>query len=244
MLTGRSSSPSLSFFGPNYNVTSSPSITPSGSPNVSSSLPPWDLSSSSNTPTQQSSKNWTTFSSNFSSGFDTPELNPSPIPSNKPQQNKSIDLGMINESDLFDKKPKDETSRLNKTVPAMPILVPPLGPAHPTGSLLQPPPGRMSSGPRRRGTGGDSPNLSSTRGSFAPSVGDAHSGNRHPSTSSLDKPLGPVSPLMTTQRPRVGSSSTPVIVRPVTPKTGVAIPFAIAFQEYCHAIYKGSDLSK
>ena len=235
--------------GPNYNITlppiplvaSSPTVVPTDGSGLSASLPPWDLSGSSDTPTAQTTQTWATFSSDFSGGFSTPE----PMKSSPQLQNKSIDLGMIGGSGSNEEH-KDENSKLNKTVPAMPTLAPPPSNPNLTGSLLLPPPGKSLGGPRRRGTG-DSAQVS-TRGSSVSSLGDLHSVKsiqRPPSTSSLDKQPSSASPLTNTQRPRTTSTSSPALGRsPALIKGGVAVPFAVAFQEHCHAIYKGTDHSK
>ena len=245
--------------GPSYDITFPPVITPSPVPNPldpsllsTASLPPWDMSlSDSATPTPQSSQNWATFSSDFSSNFNGPEedkTNAQPT-----AQNKSIDLGVIGGSG-FDNETKDNTSKLSKTVPLAsvltpphsnpnPILAPPPSNPNPTGSLLLPPPGKTSSGPRRRGTGDSPSNPRST--SVSSLGGESHSlkpMGRPPSTSSLDRQ--PISPLINSQqRLSRSTTSSPVTTRSNIPG-GAVTPFAVAFQEHCHAIYKGTDYSK
>ncbi len=259
-------SPLATTSGPNYDITLPPIISPSPQDPTPLSIAPllpvqpsWNLSTSNaDLPIPQSSHNWATFSSDFSSDLSGTEnkTNTQQQQHHHQQQqpaNKSIDLGLFGGSG-FGNETKEDTSKLNKTAPIAPIapiipITPIIAPipsnSNPAVSLLLPPPGKGSVGPRRRGTGDNASNGRST--SMTSVGGDSLSiKQRPPSTSSLDRHSSPVSPLITTQRVIRSNTSSPNIIRADVPANqgGVVIPFAVAFQEHCHAIFKGTDISK
>ena len=234
-----------------------PTLAPNQSlPSFPTTGTPWEASFDASLPPPVSSSSWATFVTPEKTLDGQSVLSPILTPSDKSSEDEGIKINLSDTSSLDNGVRQSSPQVGSRTSSPLP------------NSLLPPPPGST----RRRGFEGgghksepSSPNLpirgispvQSQKEQVMTNPTQRRSLNQRPASAT---PLTSPSPLATTTHQsavqNISSSSlntsltsgpvkqTSLTSGPVKQTSGPILPIAIAFQETCNAIFKGSDLSK
>ena len=225
-----------------------PTLAPNQSlPSFPTTGTPWEASfNASLPPPVSSSSSWATFITPEKTLDTQSVLSPILTPSDKSSEDEGIKINLSDTSSLDNGVRQSSPQIGSRTSSPLP------------NSLLPPPPGST----RRRGFEGgghksepSSPNLpirgispvQSQKEQVMTNPTQRRSLNQRPISAT---PLTSPSPLATTthqsavQNTSSSSLNTSLTSGPVKQTSGSILPIAIAFQETCNAIFKGSDLSK